>query len=33
MIRLVAPTTPPDRIALIARSAEGFVYFVSRERA
>ena len=31
MIRLVAPTTPPDRIALIAQAAEGFVYFVSRE--
>ncbi len=31
MIRLVAPTTPPERIALIARAAEGFVYFVSRE--
>ncbi len=31
MIRLIAPTTPPARIALIAREAEGFVYFVSRE--
>ncbi len=31
MIRLVAPTTPPERIALIAQAAEGFVYFVSRE--
>ena len=31
MIRLIAPTTPPERIALIAREAEGFVYFVSRE--
>ena len=31
MIRLVAPTTPPERIALIAGAAEGFVYFVSRE--
>ena len=31
MIRLIAPTTPPERIALIARAAEGFVYFVSRE--
>ena len=31
MIRLVAPTTPPERLALIARAAEGFVYFVSRE--
>ena len=31
MIRLVAPTTPPERIATIAAAAEGFVYFVSRE--
>lgn len=31
MIRLIAPTTPPERIALIAQAAEGFVYFVSRE--
>ena len=31
MIRLVAPNTPPDRLALIAGTAEGFVYFVSRE--
>ncbi len=31
MIRLIAPTTPPERIALIAGAAEGFVYFVSRE--
>ena len=31
MIRLIAPTTPPARIALIAGAAEGFVYFVSRE--
>lgn len=31
MIRLVAPTTPPERIALITQAAEGFVYFVSRE--
>jgi len=30
-IQLIAPTTPPDRIELIARSAEGFVYYVSRE--
>ncbi len=30
-IRLVAPNTPPDRVKLIAASAEGFVYFVSRE--
>ncbi len=31
MIRLVAPNTPSDRLALIATAAEGFVYFVSRE--
>jgi len=31
MIRLIAPTTPPDRIAQIAAAAEGFIYFVSRE--
>ncbi len=31
MIRLIAPTTPPDRIGRIAAAAEGFVYFVSRE--
>ena len=30
-IRLIAPTTPPERMALIAKSAEGFVYYVSRE--
>lgn len=30
-IRLIAPTTPLDRIALIAPSAEGFIYYVSRE--
>ena len=30
-IRLIAPTTPPARMELIARSAEGFVYYVSRE--
>lgn len=30
-IRLVAPTTPPDRVALIASSARGFIYYVSRE--
>ena len=31
MIRLIAPTTPPERIASIAAAAEGFIYFVSRE--
>ena len=30
-IRLVAPTTPPERIQKIARSAKGFLYYVSRE--
>jgi tryptophan synthase alpha chain len=30
-IRLIAPTTPPPRIALIAKSAGGFIYYVSRE--
>ena len=30
-IRLVAPTTPPERIAEIAKSAKGFLYYVSRE--
>lgn len=29
-IQLIAPTTPPNRIASIAKSAEGFVYYVSR---
>jgi tryptophan synthase alpha chain len=30
-ISLVAPTSPPDRIAQIVRKASGFVYYVSRE--
>jgi tryptophan synthase alpha chain len=30
-IRLIAPTTPPDRIEKIAKSARGFLYYVSRE--
>lgn len=30
-IRLIAPTTPPDRMGLIAKSAKGFIYYVSRE--
>ena len=30
-IRLIAPTTPPERIAVIAASAHGFIYYVSRE--
>jgi tryptophan synthase alpha chain len=30
-IRLIAPTTPPDRVELLAKAAEGFIYYVSRE--
>jgi tryptophan synthase alpha chain len=30
-IRLIAPTTPPERMRTIARGAEGFIYYVSRE--
>jgi tryptophan synthase alpha chain len=30
-IRLIAPTTPPDRMKEIARTAQGFLYYVSRE--
>ncbi len=30
-IRLIAPTTPPDRIQMIAKKAKGFLYYVSRE--
>jgi tryptophan synthase alpha chain len=30
-IFIVAPTTPPARIARIARDATGFIYYVSRE--
>jgi len=30
-IRLVAPTTPPERLKEIADTAEGFIYYVSRE--
>jgi tryptophan synthase alpha chain len=30
-VRLIAPTTPPERIGLIARTARGFIYYVSRE--
>jgi tryptophan synthase alpha chain len=29
-IRLIAPTTPEDRIALLTRDAGGFIYYVSR---
>jgi tryptophan synthase alpha chain len=30
-IRLIAPTTPPERVELLAKAAEGFIYYVSRE--
>lgn len=30
-IYLIAPTTPEDRMALIAKRARGFIYYVSRE--
>src|ERR1700678_1186434 len=30
-IRLIAPTTPDDRIAKITAKADGFIYYVSRE--
>ena len=30
-IRLIAPTTAPDRIARVTRDARGFLYYVSRE--
>jgi tryptophan synthase alpha chain len=30
-IRLIAPTTPPERIQTIAKNAKGFLYYVSRE--
>lgn len=30
-IRLIAPTTPPERIAQITAHADGFIYYVSRE--
>jgi tryptophan synthase alpha chain len=30
-IRLIAPTTPPDRIERICAGAAGFIYYVSRE--
>lgn len=30
-IRLIAPTTPPGRVATIAAQGEGFIYYVSRE--
>lgn len=30
LIRLIAPTTTPERVALIARAGAGFLYYVSR---
>jgi tryptophan synthase alpha chain len=30
-IRLIAPTTPPDRIQRICARAAGFIYYISRE--
>ena len=30
-IRLIAPTTPPERMAEIASTGRGFIYYVSRE--
>ena len=30
-IRLIAPTTPPERMAAVAKTAAGFIYYVSRE--
>jgi len=30
-IRLIAPTTPPARVAELTQRAEGFIYYVSRE--
>ncbi len=30
-IRLIAPTTPKDRVPMLAKSSEGFIYYVSRE--
>lgn len=30
-IRLIAPTTPPDRMQQIAASSDGFIYYISRE--
>src|SRR5690606_7279530 len=30
LVRLIAPTTPPERAREIARVSQGFVYFISR---
>jgi tryptophan synthase alpha chain len=31
IVRLVAPTTPPERLPLLCADATGFIYYVSRE--
>ena len=28
---IIAPTTPPERMEMIAKTASGFIYYVSRE--
>ncbi len=30
-IRLIAPTTPPDRMKQLAAASQGFIYYISRE--
>jgi tryptophan synthase alpha chain len=30
-IRLIAPTTPPDRMRQLAAASQGFIYYISRE--
>ena len=30
-IRLIAPTTPPDRMRKLASDSQGFIYYISRE--
>ncbi len=30
LVRLVAPTTSPERLAVVARASEGFVYLIAR---
>ena len=30
LIRLIAPTTRPDRVAAIAKNGQGFLYYISR---
>lgn len=29
-IRIIAPTTPPDRVKILAQASEGFIYLLSR---